>query len=58
VATIQQTIVSKFLEQLAKSEHFDPKRIDRLRKLLSDDKPVKAEQLVDLFTQPQGGDLE
>lgn len=58
MAAIQQAIIDKFLEELAKSEYFDAERVARLRKLLTDDKAVKADQLVELFKQPQSGGFE
>lgn len=57
MATIQRTIVDKFLEELAKSDKFDSERIDHLRKLLTEAKAVKAEQLIELFNRPQRGGL-
>lgn len=57
MATIQQIINKKFLEHLSKSDHFSTERIEQLSRLLAADKPVKAEQLIELFTQPQSGGL-
>jgi hypothetical protein len=58
MASIQQTIIDKSLEQLATSEYFDPRRIESLRKFLYSEKAIKTEQLTELFAQPQGGGLE
>ena len=55
--TLHQQIVGKFLEKLARSKEFYPKRIERLRAVLADCKKLSAEELVDVFTE-SGGDIK
>jgi hypothetical protein len=58
MATLHQQIVEKFLEQLAASKTMDSTKIAKLRSLLKEKKKPKAEDLVPIFSQPIGGDVE
>ena len=58
MATLQQQIAEKFLVKLAESKVVDAEKIDRLRKLLADSKKLKADDLVNIFLPPAGGDLK
>jgi hypothetical protein len=58
MATLQQQIAEKFLTKLAESNHVDAKIIDRLRRLLADNKKLKADDLVKIFSVSAGEDLK
>jgi hypothetical protein len=58
VATLQQQIVAKFLAKLTESKGVEAEIIDQLRILLADNKKLKADDLVKVFSQPAGGDLK
>lgn len=57
MATLQQEITESFLKKLEESEHLDPEKIEQLRKLLSDGKKLRADDLVKIFTATASGDL-
>ncbi len=56
--TLQQTIVAKFLAKLAEADDVDAKKIEQLRILLGHDKKAKAEDFVNIFAAPAGGDVK
>lgn len=58
MATLQQQIVEKFLAKLAESKQVDADRIEQLRKLVTDGKKLKADDLVKIFSLPAGGDVK
>ena len=58
MATIQQQIADKFLAKLTESKDVDAEKINQLRSVLSDNKKVKAEDLVKVFSAPAGGDIK
>ena len=58
MATIQQTIVEKFLAKLAESKHFDSARLDGMRSLMADVKKLKADSVVALLTNSQNDGLK
>lgn len=58
MATLQQQIVAKFLAKLTESKGVEAEIIDQLRILLADNKKLKADDLVKVFSQPAGGDLK
>lgn len=58
MAKLQQQIAEKFLAKLVESNNLDAEKIDQLRKLLIDDKKLKADELVKIFSLPGGGDLK
>jgi hypothetical protein len=58
MGTLQQQIASKFLERLAASKRIDASKLEQLRKLLTDSKRPKADDLVKVFSLPVGGDVE
>jgi hypothetical protein len=58
MVTLQQQIAEKFLTNLSGSKDLDKEKIDQLRILLVEGKKVKAEDLVEIFSLPAGGDLK
>jgi hypothetical protein len=58
MATLQQQIVEKFLTKLAKSKDVDAGSIEQLRILLAENKKIKPDDLVKIFSLPAGGDLK
>jgi hypothetical protein len=58
VATLQQTIAKKFLDNLSGSAAANANQIEQLRKLIADGKSVKAEDLVKIFTAAEDGDVK
>jgi hypothetical protein len=56
--TLQQQIAEKFLSTLAESDEVDAAKIEKLRVLLSENKRVKAEDFMKIFTTPAGEDLK
>lgn len=56
--TIQQTIAHKFLTKLTDSKEIDATKIEQLRTLLADNKKLKPDDFVKIFTIPAGGDLK
>jgi hypothetical protein len=57
MVTIHQKIVEEYLAELAKSEDVSAEQVSHLRALLARDKKPKADDLVEIFTLPAGGDL-
>jgi hypothetical protein len=58
MATLQQQIAEKFLAKLAERGDLDAEKIEALRALLASGKKPKADELVNIFSQPAGGDLK
>ena len=58
MATLQQQIAEKFLTKLAESNRVDAEIIDQLRRLLADNKKLKADDLVKIFSLSAGEDLK
>ena len=58
MATLQQQITEKFLIKLAESKKLDAEKIEQLRTLITENKKVKANDLVKIFSLPAGGDLK
>ena len=58
MSTLQQQILSKFLERLSSANKIDPAKIAELRKLMGDTKKLKAEDFVRIFSHPAGGDVK
>jgi hypothetical protein len=57
--TIQQTIGAKFLAKLAENKEVDARQIEQLRALLIDDnKKLRPDDFIKIFTIPAGGDLK
>jgi hypothetical protein len=55
MATLQKQIADKFFEKLAHSKEVDTAQVDELKALFSNDKKVKADDLVKIFSHPTGG---
>jgi hypothetical protein len=58
LATLQQQITEKFLIKLAESKKLDAEKIEQLRTLITENKKVKANDFVKIFSLPAGGDLK
>jgi hypothetical protein len=56
MATLQQKIAAAFLTKLREGEDVDAGKIDQLRTLLGSGKKPKADDLVKIFTAPEGSD--
>lgn len=56
--TLQQQIVERFLARLAESQGLDRERLDKLRELMTSEKPPKADDFVSMFSMSAGGDIE
>ncbi len=56
--TLQQQIVEKFLAKLVESTDIDVEKIEQLKTLLSDDKKLKPDELVKIFSLPLGGHIK
>lgn len=56
--TLQQQIAEKFLAKLEAAKSLDTSQLERLRTLMSSGKKLKAEELMKIFAQPEGGDLK
>jgi 4-hydroxyphenylpyruvate dioxygenase-like putative hemolysin len=57
MATLQQQIAEKFLAKLTERKDFDAQKVEQLRAMLADDKKPKADELVQVFSSPAGGNL-
>lgn len=56
---LQSQIAATFLEKLKESPDITPAMVVALRKLLSDTKKkLKADDLVEVFSLPAGGDVK
>lgn len=58
MTTLHQTIAEKFLLKLAESDDVDAEKIEQLRKLFEDNKRVKAEDFVKIFTATPDEDVK
>jgi hypothetical protein len=58
MATLQQQIADKFLNQLAESTDVSTEKIEKLRSALSAAKRPKTEDFVKIFTEPDHGDIK
>jgi hypothetical protein len=58
MATLQQQIAEKFLQQLAESPEVSAEKIEKLRLAISASKRPKAEDFVKIFTEPDHGDIK
>jgi hypothetical protein len=56
--TLQQKIASKFLATLSAGKALDEDKIEELRKLLANNKKLKAEDFIKIFAAPAGGDVK
>ncbi|EGE55963.1 hypothetical protein RHECNPAF_780013 [Rhizobium etli CNPAF512] len=57
MSTLQKIIADKFLATLAESKEVDAEKIEKLRKLLEGSKKPKAEDFIQVFSAPAGGDV-
>lgn len=57
MASLQAAVVAKFIETLEADETFDTAKIEKLKDYLLDEKKTKAEELVDIFSLPDGGEV-
>ena len=60
MSTIHKQISEKFLAKLGESEHVDAVKLEKLRALLlsADKRKVKADDFVQIFLLPPGGDIK
>ena len=58
MATLQQQIAERFLVKLTESKMVDAEKIEQIRKLITENKKVKANDFVKIFSLPAGGDLK
>ncbi len=58
MATLQQQIAEKFLDQLAASTEVSAEKIERLRAALYGVKKPKADDFVNIFVEPDHGDIK
>lgn len=54
---VQEKIASVFLDKLGESPDVTPQMIEHLRTLLSAKRKMKADDLVEVFSPPPGGDI-
>jgi hypothetical protein len=54
MTSLKQTIVEKFLADLAAQPAVDAGKVEALRKLLADNPKVKADDFVKIFTGGEG----
>lgn len=57
MASLQAAVVAKFIETLEADETFDSAKIEKLKACLLDEKKTKADDLVDIFSMPDGGEV-
>jgi hypothetical protein len=50
MASLKQTIVAKFLADLAERKSLDERKIELLRKLLAENPKIKADDFVKVFS--------
>jgi hypothetical protein len=55
---LQQQIADKFLAALAQREEVDAEKVVELRKLLDRGKKPKAEEFIQVFIAPPGGEIK
>ncbi|GAA5665612.1 MULTISPECIES: hypothetical protein [Alphaproteobacteria] len=58
MVTLQQDIAKKFISALEEGKELDSDKVEEIRKLLSDDKKIKADDFVKIFSTPVGGDVK
>ncbi len=58
MATLQQQIAEKFLTQLAESKEVSAQKIEKLRSALSAEKKPKADDFLNIFSEPDHGDIK
>ena len=57
MASLQAAVVAKFIETLEADETFDSAKTEKLKACFLDEKKTKAEELVDIFSLPDGGEV-
>ena len=57
MAALQQAVTEKFLESLTEDATFDRAKIDKLEALLTEGKKIRADDLIAVFTLPEGGEI-
>jgi hypothetical protein len=58
MATLQQQIAEKFLDQLRESKEISAEKREKLRLALAADKKLKADDYVKIFSDPDHGDVK
>ncbi|WP_394419673.1 hypothetical protein [Sulfitobacter sp. 1A13421] len=57
MASLQDSVANKFLETLSNDENFDASKIQKLEALLKEGRKIKADDLAEIFTLPDGGEV-
>lgn len=57
MASLQEAVLSKFLETLGDDVSFDQSKTAKLEALLKADGKVKADDLTAIFALPEGGEI-
>lgn len=57
MASLQAAVIAKFIETLEADETFDSAKLKKLKACLLDEKKTKADELVDIFSLPEGGEV-
>jgi hypothetical protein len=56
--TLQQQIAEKFVSKLAESDDVDVATIEKIKMLFSENKRIKPEDFIKIFTLPLGEDVK
>lgn len=57
MASLQDSVVNKFLETLSNDENFDASKTLKLETLLKESRKIRADDLAEIFTLPGGGEV-
>ncbi|QKS10004.1 hypothetical protein HT745_16655 [Pseudosulfitobacter pseudonitzschiae] len=57
MASLQDSVVKKFLETLSNDEKFDASKTQKLETLLKESRKIKADDLAEIFSLPDGGEV-
>lgn len=55
--SLQESILKKFLQNLEKDGSFDQSKIAKIKALVQQDKKLKPDDLIEVFTLPEGGEI-
>lgn len=57
MASLQGAVIAKFIETLEADEAFDAVKVEKLKAYLLKGKKARADDLVEIFSLPDGGEL-
>ncbi len=57
MASLQKAVLKKFIATLQADESFDPAKVEALKMRLTDGMKIKADDLVKIFSLPDGGEV-